>query len=460
MIQSGPVKPFVYSTPIVTALALTLAACNLGQLVCGDSIVCRCPDGSISSRDCRPGANFECRCGDASSGGAASTGGAVGTADSGGTAGTGGSGGTAGSGGTSAGGTGAVGAGGSGGTPGFPPIEDLSACTSSSLGVEVVDADYSPVLDVIAVLTTAPDSVAIIDPTTKLAQNVDLPLTGTSISVAPGGQSAAIGHNGYVSIVHLETATVETIPISAPAFDVVFGAGNYVFVLQAGNGWGEVHVVDTEAGTELPPVMAGVVNDNMMGRLHPAGADLYTIVTTSSPVDIHHFAIDGSEVGAPVESQYHGDYSMCGDLWISANGERILTACGTAFRAAPDQDEDLTYMGTLEDVHPGHAFEEARYRSLAEDPQGGRIFGLPQGHRYETSAAVEITLDVFDNDYLEFLESRTIPCMTGMTGEAAASWMLGRFVFMSASGESVYILSYAESTSFVRRWGLSVLAAD
>src|SRR5687768_2286875 len=121
-------NPFVYSL-IATAVALASAACNLAQLAGGaDWIVCQCPNGSISSRDCRPGGGGECRCGGAPAGGApgtgatTSTGGTGATTSTGGTGATTSAGGAAGSGGTAAGGTGAVGSG--GGTNGFPPIED------------------------------------------------------------------------------------------------------------------------------------------------------------------------------------------------------------------------------------------------------------------------------------------------------------------------------------------------
>jgi hypothetical protein len=75
---------------------------------------------------------------------------------------------------------------------------------------------------------------------------------------------------------------------------------------------------------------------------------MYGINVGLSPTDLERYDISAGAVSAVVDSPYHGDYRMCGDLWISKDGTRIFTGCGTVFRAAPGTKDDFLYNGSFE----------------------------------------------------------------------------------------------------------------
>jgi chitinase len=420
-------------------VALTLSSCGVVQSTCipGEPVNCRCPNNTISQAVCEgDGTIGVCHC----------------DVDSDGTNGGTGGGGDSSTGGTALGGSGAESA-------TLPPIEDPSACSTVPIDVEVVDAEYSAVLDVIAILAGSPDSVVILDSGEQELSTLDLPLPGIAISVAPDQPLAAIGHDGYVSIVDLESGTLtDTIPITATPFDVAFGYGGLVYVLPSGDTFMDVRVVDVAQGAQAPFVEDETTYSNMFIKAHPDGRHLYAVTTDISPGPPSRLDLDGAEVSPQMRS--YGDGYACGDLWITSDGGRMVTACGTAFRAAPEKDQDMEYVGTLEGTSmEAPWWPSPRYRSLAEDTQGGRIFGVPQSHPYdpERPPSVEVSLDVYGLEYLEYLRSVPIPCMRQ---DSSASWMLGRFAFVSASGESVYVLSQSEDSSFSPGWGLSILPTD
>jgi hypothetical protein len=187
---------------------------------------------------------------------------------------------------------------------------------------------------------------------------------------------------------------------------------------------------------------------------------LYAISAGVSPVDIQRYDISTGPVTASEDSAYHGDYPMCGDIWISRDGLRILTGCGTAFRASPGSDDDMTYNGALEDVPSGDSYPyRTDYRSIAHDAVNGKVYAIPRdGRSYdETPEEVEATFRTFSYEFLTLESTRSIPCHEANT---TAYTMYGRFVFASADGEHIYVIAQAANSALLNDWGLGVFDVE
>src|SRR5205823_14490036 len=102
-----------------------------------------------------------------------------------------------------------------------------------------------------------------------------------------------------------------------------------------------------------------------LGRLHPGGASIYTATNGLSPANIEKLNISGGTASYAYGSPYWGDYSICGNLWISENGARIYTACGNVFRSTADQATDMRYMGRVNESSIRWAIESQPFGSAA-----------------------------------------------------------------------------------------------
>src|SRR5205807_1860883 len=101
----------------------------------------------------------------------------------------------------------------------------------SGLPFRVADAEYSSALDRIVAISGSPSRLNIYDPTTGVNAPVPLPLPGNAVSVQPSGLRAAVCHDGLVSIVDLQTATLErTVNVGLQCYDVVFADNGYVYM--------------------------------------------------------------------------------------------------------------------------------------------------------------------------------------------------------------------------------------
>src|SRR5690606_20666465 len=72
----------------------------------------------------------------------------------------------------------------------------------------IVDAEYDRVHDRIVVVTANANRLAVIDPASHSVSPVDLDLAPQCVSVDPSGNTAVVGHDGWITTVDLNAATV------------------------------------------------------------------------------------------------------------------------------------------------------------------------------------------------------------------------------------------------------------
>ncbi|HEX2621627.1 MAG TPA: hypothetical protein VHL11_15825 [Phototrophicaceae bacterium] len=227
----------------------------------------------------------------------------------------------------------------------FAVDADADVDTVQVLPYEVVDVEYSEVLDRLIIVDTN-NRLHIYDPHTGQDTAITLIRPATSVSVGPDGLFAAIGHDAMVSYVNLQTAVVEKeLDSTANVGDLVLAGNGFIYVMPLVDQWEAMHVINIAENTEAE---YGIINAGSVYRLHPDGNKLYGADRYLSPSDIHRALFEPTgEVTSIQDSPYHGDYPMCGDVWITSNGAQLITLCGTTLRASTDLELDMTYTGTL-----------------------------------------------------------------------------------------------------------------
>jgi hypothetical protein len=288
----------------------------------GTQTTCACPQGQYGVQVCASDGRklLECQCG-VGSGGTSSSGGSGAESGRSGGAGTGGAGGAT------------AGAGGGG-----------SIAPGTLL---VVDAEYSRALDRVVILTEPPAELHVYDPVSELAVVVSLPIAGSSVSVSPDGLRAAVGHDGWVTLVDLvEGVVVASHPASCDALDIVLAGNDFAYVFPVRDQWTSIRCIDLETGVEETSTGQSIYAGTL-GKLSPRGDAIYGANNGLSPSDIEKYDIRDGVAAFLYDSPYHGDYYMCGALWFDEPGDRIFTRCGNVFHATSDVSTDMRYAGSL-----------------------------------------------------------------------------------------------------------------
>lgn len=288
------------------------------------------------------------------------------------------------------------------------------------LPFRVGDAEYSDALDKIVAVSSSPSALRLIDPTTGAIETVALSLPPLVVSVSPDGLFAAVGHDAWVSYVDLSTLqVVAELPVSVTAVDIVLAGNGFVYVLPREDQWARIHTINLGTGEETlsggNQIYAGT-----LAKLHPTQQALYGADNGLSPSDIEKYDISGGNAVVSYDSPYHGDYDVCGDLWITESGDRIYTRCGNTFRADPVRAQDMIYAGSV-----GDALLWVDHTSVTN------VAAMIPG-------STDTELRFIDNEFLTDLRVADLPTYTTNGIEYPTH---GQFVFFRSDGSEAYVVA-------------------
>ena len=256
--------------------------------------------------------------------------------------------------------------------PGVTPMPYLSRV---ALPHDVVDAEFDRASSSLVMVSRVPSSaIHVYDVATGLERSQPLSKPPMAVSLAPDGLTAAVGHDGLVSVVDVaavgQSGAAEPVllDLSTDVFDIVLDSNGFVHVFPLRLS----QPLSIEIATNTETVAAGIIRPRTHARLHPGGQWIYTANNDVSPSDIEKLDISSGVATPLYDSPYHGDYEMCGNLWFSEDGEAIYTACGNLFRSSADQAQDMTHVGALE-LSPSEYDYGWRIHALSESVQDDEI---------------------------------------------------------------------------------------
>jgi hypothetical protein len=304
----------------------------------------------------------------------------------------------------------------------------------TSLPFRVKDAEFSTALNAIVAVAESPNQLHIYYPDTDLLVSVNLQVPPTCVSVSPNGLQAVVGHNAWISVVDLSTPSLlKTVPVSANVIDIVHGGNGYAYAF-AGDGYTRSLNLSTDV----------VVNSNYnfrnpaAARLHPAGDRIYGADRGTSPDDVMRINVNNGPAVFAYDSIYHGDYAMCGDVWISMDGLRLFTACGNTFRASSDPNFDIRFAGKLS--------QENRITWTTHSQSGNSIAVLPGYSQFSFPPAPRIDNEIhyYTHDFLLYRGKAILPSFVVQN----TSWApRGRWLFFNAAGTKQYVIVQADEAS-------------
>lgn len=310
----------------------------------------------------------------------------------------------------------------------------------TNLSFRILDAEYSKQLDrIIAVSNQPSNQLHIYDPISGLSSAVSLTVVPTSVSVSPDGLHAAVGHSGAISYIDLVLETAEkVINTTADAYDVVLAGNGYAYVFPGTDQWVQIHCINISDGTETlsPPYNT---YEKTSAKLHPSGTALYGADNGISPADIRKYDISAGTATYLYDSPYHGDYAMCGDLWISEDGFRIFTKCGNVFRSSPSRyssgstPDDMAYSGSLSQL--------SGVTHLNHSSTANQVVAIAKPY---TTQVDDTVLQWYDYTALTYIKSMTLPHFLVNNNHFASH---GRFVFFNSLGTKVFVILQADPTS-------------
>jgi hypothetical protein len=293
------------------------------------------------------------------------------------------------------------------------------------LSFHVSVADYSKALNKLVLASANPNEIHIYDPASKADRIVPLVREPVSLSVGPDGMHAVVGHDGSVSYVNLQTGTVEKVlPISQRSYGISLAGNGYVYAFAA-NETTKMVSLDLATGNATP---TSATYDGNMPRLAPEGNSLYVAgFSRISKWDITNGAAKITGNNFLTES------SSCGNLWFAEDGNRLFTACATAYRTSEVPSDDLTPNGKL---------SNAEALTWAANSSARGITAVIPAKNFSLSGVDDIVLQAYEDADLTLLSQIALPQFT-VNGSPYAGH--GRFVFWNSSGSTLFAVMQADT---------------
>jgi hypothetical protein len=284
--------------------------------------------------------------------------------------------------------------------------------------------EYSKALDRLVTISTSPAALHIVNPATLDEQMVSLVLKPLSVSVRPDGLQAAVGHDGWISIVDLQTAAVvKVIPIITNVAHILLAANGYVYTF-APNLSSAMFSVNLSSGTATE-------TSGMYEGIPFLPPNSTTVYLASSNINFRWSIATGiltwgsGSTTAP---------SSCGHYWSTEAGDRLITACATLYRSSSITTEDGEYSGTLSGAGTlrGAAASDTR-RTLAVIPG------------FSGATATDgLSLWLYGYDYLAL--SGQLP-LTQLTVNSASVATRGQYLTWNSDASKLYVVSKADSSA-------------
>lgn len=299
------------------------------------------------------------------------------------------------------------------------------------LNHRVTDAEYSKQLDRIITVSRSPENkLYIVNPSTGANVSIDLPAIPATVSISPDGLYAAVGHNGWVSYVDLNSQVLlKTYPVSTNVSDVVLAGNGYAYTFS------DFHSLNLQTGAETQS--ENYIFTIGWAKLHPSGKAIYGADIGFSPSDIFKYDITKGTATELYDSPYHGDYPMCENLWMSEDGFRIFTTCGNAFRSSENKSEDMIYNGSLADIK--------LIIHLSHSTAANMVAAIPQNTNLPPAAEKrDNKIWIYDYQFLSLKWKYALPSFSLNSKTYTGH---GKFVFFSSDGARLYAILQADGSS-------------
>jgi hypothetical protein len=324
---------------------------------------------------------------------------------------------------------------------------------------DIIDAEYSRATDHLVYITSN-STVNIYNSSTQTTDIVSLSYVPTCLSISLDGTKVAVGHDGHISYVNLQTKEIiNTHDVSCYAIDIVLGDNGWAYVFPKQNQWARIHCVNVSLNNSNEVLHTGsYIYAGTKARLHPSGKYIYGADNGLSPSDLEKYNIQNGAAVYLYDSPYHGDYSISGDLWYSEDGKRIFTKGRNVFKTSELKEQDMLYNGSIQ-FENTTSYSKIIWLDHLEVKKN--LYILSAGEDYWDKANKPYVY-VHNSDNLTFkykidLEKYLVPDNFGSGDFYPAE---PYFVFSNSNGEEIYVITKAIGSGLVNEWALQTIKTE
>lgn len=304
----------------------------------------------------------------------------------------------------------------------------------------IVDAEFCKHSNKIIIVSTSPNRLSIIDPELKQIKSVNLNTTPKCLSVKSDGSLAAVGHNGFVTYVDLNSQTIDReYSISCDAFDIAIADNNWTYITPNRDQWEYLRCVDYSNGRESlhTAVLNNSIYEKSKIKYLPNSNYIYLCNTSLSSTSLEKMDISD---GTAKYLYQNFDASTSGDFWFSNNGKRIFTMGHKVYKTSELENEDLQYNGRIESLNS--------LLFVDHSETANKLFAVTYKREWYDQI-ISSQIEVFNDTYLNYLKTYEFEQFLVPSGIEGGRLVMaeGRYVFANRLGTKIYSIVKANNES-------------
>ena len=149
--------------------------------------------------------------------------------------------------------------------------------------------------------------------------------------------------SGYIAVFDLaQQAQTLVYGIPTDPYDLVVNDQNKLVVSSGSGQWTDIYAFNANDGAVLGK---SSIRQSSRLSLHPSSDLVFAADTDITPSDFQKFDISGTGIRSLGDSPYHGDYYIDGKVWLSPDGNNVISRGGDMFRVA-----DMNWLQALDGV--------------------------------------------------------------------------------------------------------------
>ncbi len=329
------------------------------------------------------------------------------------------------------------------------------------LDVDVIDAEYSKVNDVMVYVSATPSALNIYDVSSGTIESIPLSFSPTSVSVSPDGATAAVGHDARITYVDLNTVSViKTMNVSCDVLDIVLTNDGWAYAFPRRDQWERIRCVNLTLPYDNEVLHIGsMIYAGTKARLHPSGNYIYGANNGLSPSDIEKYDIQEGQAVFLYDSPYHGTHPMGGDLWFSDEGTRLITRGKTVLKLSENPSQDLIYNGSI-----SLQSNYARIKWLDHSSNNNELYIIStDGDTWDEIHSPYIYVHNANNLVYKHkfeLEKYLVPGNEENNQGGGIYDAEPYFVFGNSNGSSLVVLTKAMGSGLINEWAIQIIEIE
>jgi len=301
------------------------------------------------------------------------------------------------------------------------------------LPYNIVFAEYADWLDKIIAISSAPkNALLFIDPETGDKTELLLNKEPLCLRITPKLKKAAVGHDGYYSIIDLDSEQLlhhHSVPLRITG--MILGTENWAYA----SGWGESYIYNLYLPDSSHTLNNYPSGSSLAFKVHPEENYMYATQTNSGSGGLTKYNISNGFAEEMYDAIIHYPAYTGRNFWFTDDTQYIFTCGSGLYSNSAYPDNDLKYV-----KHFG--YEDKGIVGGVHRSNRNTLFTVTRTNNW--SFKDDCFIEVIDDEYFNYIGRYYIYDKISASNPEDEYYVYPRYIFTNQTSNKVFLIMQGE----------------